>query len=107
MHRPVSEWGAGGTALTSLMDVERRAGKNKPVIKKALVELDSKPFQAFAAKRDHWALHDWCARHLTLDLPPLFPLFSRSTIRAGAPGLLQGKARPLPLSDPSPSSHRP
>ncbi|CAA0826499.1 Pyrophosphate--fructose 6-phosphate 1-phosphotransferase subunit beta 1 [Striga hermonthica] len=36
---PVSEWTVGGTALTSLMDVERRHGKFKPVIKKAMVEL--------------------------------------------------------------------
>ena len=37
---PVEEWTVGGTALTSLMDVERRHGKFKPVIKKAIVELD-------------------------------------------------------------------
>ncbi|KAK6917798.1 Phosphofructokinase domain [Dillenia turbinata] len=37
---PVEEWSVGGTALTSLMDVERRHGKFKPVIKKAMVELE-------------------------------------------------------------------
>ncbi|CAI0428399.1 unnamed protein product [Linum tenue] len=53
---PVSEWTVGGTALTSLMDVERRHGKNKPVIKKAMVELDGAPFKKFASMRDEWAL---------------------------------------------------
>ena len=37
------------------MNMERRNGKMKPVIRKALVELDGKPFQAFAAVRDTWA----------------------------------------------------
>ncbi|KAK4798663.1 hypothetical protein SAY86_030989 [Trapa natans] len=53
---PVSEWTVGGTALTSLMDVERRHGKFKPVIKKAMVELDGAPFKKFASMRDEWAL---------------------------------------------------
>uniref|UniRef100_A0A0A8Y9P4 Pyrophosphate--fructose 6-phosphate 1-phosphotransferase subunit beta n=1 Tax=Arundo donax TaxID=35708 RepID=A0A0A8Y9P4_ARUDO len=53
---PVAEWTVGGTALTSLMDVERRHGKFKPVIKKAMVELDGAPFKKFASLRDEWAL---------------------------------------------------
>ncbi|CAM8996342.1 unnamed protein product [Rhodiola kirilowii] len=53
---PVDEWTVSGTALTSLMDVERRHGKNKPVIKKAMVELDGAPFKKFASLRDEWAL---------------------------------------------------
>lgn len=53
---PVSEWTAGGTALTSLMDVERRHGKFKPVIKKAMVELEGAPFKKFASLRDEWAI---------------------------------------------------
>ncbi|KAL9227174.1 hypothetical protein vseg_002898 [Gypsophila vaccaria] len=53
---PVSEWTVGGTALTSLMDVERRHGKFKPVIKKAMVELEGAPFKKFASMRDDWAL---------------------------------------------------
>ncbi|XP_072992492.1 pyrophosphate--fructose 6-phosphate 1-phosphotransferase subunit beta-like [Typha latifolia] len=53
---PVEEWTVGGTALTSLMDVERRHGKFKPVIKKAMVELDGAPFRKFASMRDEWAL---------------------------------------------------
>ncbi|KAG5234691.1 hypothetical protein OIU76_025978 [Salix suchowensis] len=53
---PVAEWTVGGTALTSLMDVERRHGKFKPVIKKAMVELEGAPFKKFASLRDEWAL---------------------------------------------------
>ncbi|KAL9236588.1 hypothetical protein vseg_011238 [Gypsophila vaccaria] len=55
---PVEEWTVGGTALTSLMDVERRHGKFKPVIKKAMVELDGAPFKKFASMRDEWALNN-------------------------------------------------
>ncbi|PHT76332.1 Pyrophosphate--fructose 6-phosphate 1-phosphotransferase subunit beta [Capsicum annuum] len=53
---PVEEWTVGGTALTSLMDVERRHGKFKPVIKKAMVELEGAPFKKFASLRKEWAL---------------------------------------------------
>ncbi|KAI4311962.1 hypothetical protein MLD38_036823 [Melastoma candidum] len=53
---PVSEWTVGGTALTSLMDAERRHGKYKPVIKKAMVELDGMPFKKFASLREEWAV---------------------------------------------------
>ncbi|KAL0732698.1 hypothetical protein Bca4012_008907 [Brassica carinata] len=53
---PVEEWIVGGTALTALMDVERRHGKFKPVIKKAMVELEGAPFKKFASLREEWAL---------------------------------------------------
>ncbi|KAH6816825.1 Phosphofructokinase family protein [Perilla frutescens var. frutescens] len=53
---PVEKWTVGGTALTSLMDVERRHGKFKPVIKKAMVELEGAPFKKFASMREEWAL---------------------------------------------------
>ncbi|KAF4372599.1 hypothetical protein F8388_027272 [Cannabis sativa] len=53
---PVEEWTVSGTALTSLMDVERRHGKFKPVIKKAMVELEGAPFKKFASLRDQWAI---------------------------------------------------
>lgn len=53
---PVAEWTVGGTALTSLMDVERRHGKFKPVIKKAMVELEGAPFKKFVSVREEWAL---------------------------------------------------
>ncbi|ONK59554.1 uncharacterized protein A4U43_C08F7660 [Asparagus officinalis] len=53
---PVEEWTVGGTALTALMDVERRHGKFKPVIKKAMVELEGAPFRKFASMREEWAV---------------------------------------------------
>jgi pyrophosphate--fructose-6-phosphate 1-phosphotransferase len=49
-------WEAGGIPLVSMMNIERRHGADKPVIKKALVELDGAPFKEFAAKRDAWAI---------------------------------------------------
>ena len=49
------EWRAGGVPITMMMNMERRNGEMKPVIRKALVELDGKPFKSFAAKRDGWA----------------------------------------------------
>ena len=53
---PASEWEAGGIPLTMMMNMEHRHGKDVPVIKKALVELDAKPFKTFAANRDAWAI---------------------------------------------------
>ena len=52
---PVQEWIAGGIPITMMMNVERRNGEMKPVIKKALVELDGKPFNFFAQHREDWA----------------------------------------------------
>ena len=52
---PAEEWKAGGVPITMMMNMERRNGKMKPVIRKALVELDGKPFKAFAAQRERWA----------------------------------------------------
>ena len=56
---PNDEWKAGGVPITMMMNMERRNGKMKPVIRKALVELDGKPFQTFAAMREKWAV-DTC-----------------------------------------------
>ncbi|MCK9159184.1 MAG: diphosphate--fructose-6-phosphate 1-phosphotransferase [Bacteroidaceae bacterium] len=53
---PASEWTAGGIPITMMLNMERRNGKMKPVIKKALVTLDGAPFKAFAAQRDRWAI---------------------------------------------------
>lgn len=53
---PAEQWKAGAVPLTAMMNVERRHGADKPVIKKALVELDGKPFQEFAKNRDTWAI---------------------------------------------------
>lgn len=52
---PTSEWKAGGVPITMMMNMERRNGEMKPVIRKALVELDGKPFKEFEKQRDHWA----------------------------------------------------
>ena len=52
---PADEWIAGGVPVTMMMNMEKRHGHLKPVIQKALVELDGKPFTAFAAMRDEWA----------------------------------------------------
>ena len=52
---PRDEWKAGGVPITMMMNIERRNGENKPVIKKALVKLDGNPFKTFAAVRDKWA----------------------------------------------------
>ena len=49
------DWKAGGVPITMMMNMERRNGEMKPVIRKALVELDGKPFKTFAAVRDEWA----------------------------------------------------
>ena len=52
---PADQWIAGGVPITMMMNMERRNGEMKPVIRKALVELDGAPFKAFAAQRDRWA----------------------------------------------------
>ena len=52
---PAAEWKAGGVPITMMMNMERRNGEMKPVIRKALVELDGAPFKCFAAQRDEWA----------------------------------------------------
>ncbi len=52
---PAAEWIAGGVPITMMMNMERRHGKMKPVIQKALVRLDGAPFKFFAANREAWA----------------------------------------------------
>ena len=56
LSRPAEEWVAGGMPITKMMNIERRHGEDKPVIKIALVELDGKPFKYFEAHRDEWAV---------------------------------------------------
>ena len=56
LSKPAEEWVAGGMPITKMMNIERRHGQDKPVIRKALVELEGKPFQYFAAHRDAWAV---------------------------------------------------
>ena len=50
------QWIAGGIPITMMMNMERRHGADKPVIRKALVELDGAPFKFFAAHREEWAI---------------------------------------------------
>ncbi len=53
--KPANEWVAGGVPITMMMNMERRHGEMKPVIQKALVDLDGAPFKFFAKHRDKWA----------------------------------------------------
>ena len=56
LSKPAEEWVAGGMPITKMMNIERRHGEDKPVIRKALVELDGKPFKFFEAHREEWAV---------------------------------------------------
>ena len=55
LTKPSVQWIAGGIPITMMMNMERRNGKMKPVIQKALVDLDGAPFQKFAQHRAEWA----------------------------------------------------
>ena len=55
LSKPAEEWIAGGMPITKMMNIERRHGEDKPVIRKALVELDGKPFKYFEENRKTWA----------------------------------------------------
>jgi pyrophosphate--fructose-6-phosphate 1-phosphotransferase len=56
--RPADEWIPCGVPLTSLMNMEARKGERRPVIRKALVQLDSRAFRAYAECRESWAMGD-------------------------------------------------
>ena len=56
LSQPAQQWVAGGMPITKMMNIERRHGEDKPVIRKALVELDGAPFKYFQAHRDIWAV---------------------------------------------------
>ena len=56
LSKPAEEWVAGGMPITKMMNIERRHGADKPVIRKALVELEGAPFKFFAANRAEWAV---------------------------------------------------
>jgi pyrophosphate--fructose-6-phosphate 1-phosphotransferase len=56
LHKSADQWIPGGVPLTMMMNMEQRHGERKPVIRKALVELDGAPFKAFAAQREKWAV---------------------------------------------------
>ncbi len=59
LSAPASQWIAGGIPITMMMNMEQRHGEQKPVIKKALVELDGAPFKYFEKNRETWAI-DTC-----------------------------------------------
>ena len=56
LSKPAEEWVAGGMPITKMMNIERRHGADKPVIRKALVELEGNPFKFFCENRAHWAI---------------------------------------------------
>jgi len=55
LSKPAEEWVAGGMPITKMMNIERRHGEDKPVIRKALVDLNDAPFKFFEANRKTWA----------------------------------------------------
>ena len=57
LTKSADQWIAGGVPITMMMNMERRHGKLKPVIQKALVRLDGAPFRKLADKRDEWAVN--------------------------------------------------
>ena len=56
LSKPAEEWIAGGMPITKMMNIERRHGADKPVIRKALVALEGAPFKFFEANRAQWAV---------------------------------------------------
>ena len=58
LSKKAQDWECGGIPLTMMMNIERRKGKEKPVIKKALVELKGEPFKHLAKNRADWAVND-------------------------------------------------
>ena len=74
LTEPANDWIAGGVPLTMMMNMERRHGEMKPVIKKALVELDGPVFKKLEENREDWALHD---RYL---FPGAIQYFGPSTV---------------------------
>lgn len=56
LSKPADQWQAGGIPITMMMNLEQRHGEMKPVIKKALVELDGEPFKYFEKNRETWAV---------------------------------------------------
>lgn len=58
LHLPATKWRVGGVPLVTMMNMEWRKGKEKAVIKKALVDLDGEPMRAFKEIRKGWMIHD-------------------------------------------------
>lgn len=62
LAKPVEEWIAGGMPITKMMNMEHRHGEEKPVICKAYLDMQAKPYQVFLANRDRWAV-ETCYRY--------------------------------------------
>ncbi|PSC71535.1 pyrophosphate-fructose 6-phosphate 1-phosphotransferase subunit beta [Micractinium conductrix] len=60
LDQPANKWSVGGTPLLSMMHLERRSGRDKPVIKKALVEIHGPAMTSYTSMRAIWAIQDWC-----------------------------------------------
>ncbi len=58
LDKPVAEWKPVAIPLLDLMVFEQRGGKEKPVIRKVLVDLKGPLFSLFAKKRESWRLSD-------------------------------------------------
>lgn len=58
LSNSAEHWEAGGVPMTMMMNIERRHGEDRPVIKKAFVDLESRPFMAFLKNRENWAIED-------------------------------------------------
>ena len=57
LTEPSENWIAGGIPITMMMNMERRHGEMKPVIQKALVNLNGRPYLKFASMRETLALN--------------------------------------------------
>ncbi|BBI17091.1 diphosphate--fructose-6-phosphate 1-phosphotransferase [Neochlamydia sp. S13] len=58
LNEPIENWELCGVPLVSMIHLEERHGKTKPVIKKALVELTSPIFNYFKQESVKWRLND-------------------------------------------------
>ena len=74
LAKPVEEWIAGGMPITKMMNMEHRHGEEKPVICKAYLDMQAKPYQVFLANRDRWAV-ETCYRY-----PGAIQYFGPSTL---------------------------
>ena len=106
---PVEEWECGGVSIAAMMRMERRAGKDKGVIAKALVSLDGEPFRAMAAQRACRAINDYyctpgplqlVSRGATVELP----ITTRLEV-GGADELKAFLEEEPPLADPGYDGH--
>lgn len=58
LTKPTSDWTIAGIPISAMMTMEKRKGKLKPVIEKALVKLDGNPFKALKNARESWKIKD-------------------------------------------------